>query len=593
MTSITVSGLGSGLAYDSWISALVAAKQTDIDAVSSQVTKIKSQESTLNQVESTYTSLKSALEKFTKALDHDNVFKQKAVTSSSSAVTATVSAYADAQNVSVTVSQLATATVATTAATTSAAYVNGSTKMSAVSAGAFKDGTFSVYVGGVKSSISITADQSLQDVVTSLNGISGVNASLSADGKLTIGASGASAVTVGSSADTSNFGKVMSLVANTANGVTTYSSSKSVFSTNPNATLTSSAFAAGTVTEGKFTIGSAEFTIDSSTTLNSLIKKINNDADAGVVATWDANAGKLLLTAKDEGAVNINIESGTSNFTDIMGFTSGGNIADGSQKLGTNAVLSINGTTITSATNTVTSDISGITGLTLQLNDKTTSTANVAVTVDTSSAVSAVKSLVDAFNTAIAATDAATTTDGELHGETNLNSLRNSVRTIATAAVTGSDGYKTLASIGVTSGVIGTDVKANTNKLVIDEKALTTALTDNPDAVKKLLLGETTTVNGTTTTTDGVLTKLQTVVNNSTNVINGYFVKRESSYEDQVTHLNDKITRMNSDLKAYQKTLETKFSAMDTLISNLKNQASVFDSYFNKSSSSSSSSSSS
>lgn len=584
MTSITVSGLGSGLAYDSWISALVAAKQTDIDAVSAKVKAIKAQESTLNQVESTYTSLKAALEKFTKALDHDNVFKQKTVTSSSSAVTATVSAYAEAQNVKVTVSQLATSTVATTAAATSAAYVDGSTKVSAVSSGAVKAGTFSVYVAGVKSSISITADQSLQDVVNNLNGISGVSASLSADGKLTIGASGASAVTVGSSSDTSNFGNVMSLVATTNLGVTTYSSSKSIFSTNPNATLTSAAFAAGTVTAGKFTIGSAEFTIDGTTTLNSLIKQINNNADAGVVATWDANAGKLVLTATDEGAVNINVEAGTSNFTDIMGLTSGGNLAAGSQTLGTNAVLSINGTSITSSTNTVTSDISGITGLTLQLNDKTNSTANVAVTVDTSSAVNAVKSLVDAFNTAIAATDAATTTDGELHGETNLNSLRNSIRTIATAAVTGADGYKTLASIGITTGVIGTDVKANTNKLVIDEKALTAALTADPDAVKKLLLGD------KTAGTDGVLTKLQTAVDNSTNVINGYFVKRESSYEDQVSHLNEKITRMNSDLKAYQKTLETKFSAMDTLISNLKNQASVFDSYFNKSSSSSNSS---
>lgn len=593
MTSITVSGLGSGLAYDSWISALVAAKQTDIDAVSAKVKAIKAQESTLNQVESTYTALKTALEKFTKALDHDNVFKQKSVTSSSSAVTATVSAYAEAQNVNVTVSQLATSTVATTAATTSAAYVDGSTKVSAVSSGAVKAGTFSVYVGGVKSSISITADQTLQDVVNNLNGISGVSASLSSDGKLTIGASGGSAVTVGSSSDTSNFGNVMSLVASTTNGVTTYSSSKSIFSTNPGATLTSAAFAAGTVTAGKFTIGSAEFTIDSNTTLNSLIKQINNNADAGVVANWDANAGKLVLTATDEGAVNINIEAGTSNFTDIMGLTSGGNLAAGSQTLGTNAVLSINGTSITSSTNTVTSDISGITGLTLQLNDKTTSTANVAVTVDTSSAVSAVKSLVDAFNTAIAATDAATTTDGQLHGETNLNSLRNSIRTIATAAVNGADGYKTLASIGITTGVIGTDVKANTNKLVIDEKALTAALTSDPDAVKKLLLGETTTVNGTTTKTDGVLTKLQTAVDNSTNVINGYFVKREASYEDQVDHLNEKITRMNTDLKAYQKTLEAKFSAMDTLISNLKNQASVFDSYFNKSNSNSSSSSSS
>lgn len=584
--SISITGLGSGLDYDSWIEQLVAIKQAKIDEVSAKAATVKSQKSTLSTLQTKYTSLQTAAEAFTNTLSSNDVFNKKSVTSSSDAITATVTSGATAQSVKVSVSKLATATTAQSSSAV-ASYIDSDTLLSDIAKGSVKEGTFSVYVDGTKTSINIASGETVQNVLDDLNAVSGVSASLSEDGKLSIQASGASTVTVGSSSDTSNFGDVMSLVK--VGGV--YSSSKSIFDTNTGAILTSASFENGAVTTGKFTIGTAEFEVKATTTLDSLIKEINANEDAGVTAAWDSNSGKLLLTAKDEGAVNINVQSdvagGGSNFTYIMGLTTadGQSLATDSQELGSNAILTINGTQITSSSNTVTSDISGITGLTLTLNEETAVTANVDIETDTDAITDAITAFVSAYNVAITSTDSETSSDGDLYGESVLTSIRNKIRSSVTAGTDSSGLYKTLASIGITTGKVSTDVSADTTKLTIDSEKLKAALEANPDAVKELLAGN------SATGTVGVLDRVDSILDGALDLNNGYFATTDKSFDKEVSNYTKKVESMTADLKDYNTMLEAKFQAMDTLISNLKNQSAVFDSYFNKDKSSSSSSS--
>lgn len=577
--AIQVNGLGSGLDYDTWIEELVAVKQSEITKVSKEIKTINTQESTLSTLQGYYDDLLSSIQTFTNALSTTSVFSQKSATSSDEAVSVSVDSSAEAQNISVAVSQLATATTAKGASTV-ASYVDSSTVLSNISEGSLTEGTFTIYVNGQKNELTIDKDSTLGSLVTQIDGLTGVSASLT-DGKLTVSAENGYNVVVGSNADTSNFSNVMSLTRDADTGV--YSSSKAIFDTDTTAALTSTAFAAGTVKAGTFTIGDEEFTISASTTLDGLIETINA-SDAGVMASWDSNAGKLVLESNDEGAININIEAGTSNFTDIMGLTSSTwdaetgemlttKLADNSQTLGTNAILSINGTTITSSSNTVTSDISGLKGITLTLNDETTSTATVNVTNDNTKVSDAVTEFVNAFNIVMVKTNNATASDGSLYGESVLNSIKNNLRKLATASVGVDSDYKTLASIGISTGKIGTSVDEDTNQLELDSAVLTKALTDNPDAVKKLLLGE--------GSTAGVFDKLESVLDGALDSVSGYFVKREDSYESQIDKLNDKVDKMTTAMEKYQKQLEIKFQAMDELISSLQNEASIFDSYFN------------
>ena len=55
--------------------------------------------------------------------------------------------------------------------------------------------------------------------------------------------------------------------------------------------------------------------------MSSLISQINESDTAQATAYWDDTTGKLTITSKKEGASYINIEAGTSNFTDVMGLT--------------------------------------------------------------------------------------------------------------------------------------------------------------------------------------------------------------------------------------------------------------------------------
>lgn len=565
-SGLTISGLGSGIDYDSWITKLVAVKQAKIDDVSSQVTSIQKKETTLSGLKTNYSNLLDKIKAFTDAYSTSNVFKKKTATSSSNAVSATVTSSAVAQNLSVSVTSLATATVAKSTDTIAAA-ITGATKLSDMAEGAITDGTFSVYKDGTKYSFNIDKTTTLDNLLTNITNTTGLAATVSADGKVSIGEGSASTVVVGSNGDSSNISKVLSLVKNVDGH---YSSSKSIFSTDTTKALTSTSFAKGAVTAGTFTIGSAEFTIDGTTTMDDLITSINKNKDAGVTASWDSNAGKLVLTASDQGAININVEAGTSSFTDIMGLTSAGSLVAGSQELGTNAVLSINGTTITSASNTVTSDVTGIAGLTLTLNDKTTSTANISIVADSDALKTAVTDFVSAFNVVMTQTDSATGKNGSLNGESVLNMFKNSVRGEVTRSTTNTGNFKTLADIGITTGSIGSSISANTNMLSVDTEKLLAAMQSDPDSVKKLLVGD----DGSS----GVLGTIQTTLSGSLDATKGFFVKKNSAYENQIDKLNDKIEKMNDDLERYQKQLEVKFSAMDKLISSLQSQAQQMDS---------------
>jgi len=214
----------------------------------------------------------------------------------------------------------------------------------------------------------------------------------------------------------------------------------------------------------------------------------------------------------------------------------------------------------------VTSDISGVSGLTLNLNAVSTSGATTTIKVgsDTSTLTSALSSLVSAFNTVISNTDEATGTNGYLHGESSLNSIRNSLRTEATANVTGSGNYTSLASIGITTGAVGAALTDNTDQLVIDSTKLAAALADNPDAVKALLIGDGTDSN------KGVLGTLAATVNTSLATTSGYFSARDTTFTSQLSDLTDTITKQTDDLATYKTALETKFNLMDQLISSMK-----------------------
>ena len=594
MGEITFSGLASGMDTSSWINALVSIKQKSVTKLQNSKSTVETSSNVLSTIKSKVTTLRSSIEKFTDAKfgsSFDLFSKNKVTTSKDSVVTANVTADAAKQNFDVIVNKLATATKATSNLGSSA-LVNGDTKFADLAGGKAKTGSLSLYVDGEKKEITIDEEDTVDDILNKIVDAGGttetrsdswpyqiietknINATVQ-DGKIVISGNNGKEVVLGASSDESNFVKVMGLVKDTDTG--SYESSSKISSVNTSSKIME-AFSG--LEAGTFKIGNAEFTIDENTTIKGLISKINSSEDAGVSAYWDASQSELVLTSKTEGAFNINIEKGTSNFTDLFGYTTTttdrwGNSTTklNNQQLGDYAELTINGTTLISSSNTVTSEISGIEGLTLTLNSVskadesgTINPSTVKVEQDSDALLDAAKSFITAYNEAISNIDDNTSYGDALYGDSALTSLRTNLRRTATASI--DDGtMKLLSDIGITTGKANNSTSTTgVNTLQIDEDKFKEALAKNPEAVKSLLVGD----NKGTSTSGGVMNKLEKIVEDSLDVSTGYFDAKSKSLSSKIKSLENSITSAQSRVDAYKARLEKQFSNMEQIISSIQ-----------------------
>ena len=570
-STISFSGLASGLDTSSWVEAFVSIKQQKVTALQTDLKSKQTVKNTLNDTRSKFTTLRSAIEKLTDAKFGGamNLFAKNSVTSSDTDIfTATATASATRQSYDITVQQLATYTKATSKNAASAV-ADDNTKLKNLG---ISDGTLTAYVNGQKYSVNINDTNTLGDLKAKLAGF-GIKTDIDDSGILSFSAQNeGDTIHIGATTDSSN---LTSLIGLTQQEDGSYKSTNSLFKATVASKLTSEDSGFNTkIKEGTFTIGGAIFKITDKTTLSSLISEINNNDDAQAYAFWDDAAGKLSITSKKEGASYVNIEAGTSNFTDVMGFTTSEWNDDGTvksskmytdaQELGKNAQFTINGTKMTSTSNTVTSDISRMDGITLTLKKVSTEesgTSTLKVTQDTSGLVEAVKSFVSAYNDVLSNVDEVTANGADLHGETSLTSLRNTIRSYATAKNTSNNGvYNLLSEIGIsTSSADGNNLNADTNSLTLDEDKLKKALEENPESVKSILTGE-----------GGVLTMMEDAVEQSLKATSGFFDVKTSTLDSDIKKMETKIKKQNTYISTYKAQLEKKFSAMETTIAQMQ-----------------------
>jgi len=578
--SISFSGLASGLDTSSWVEALVSVKQEKVATLQTDLKLIQSSKSTLTSTRTVFSNLRSALEKLT-----DNKFggtfdlfgKNSATSSNTDIFTATATSDAVRQDYKIAVQQLATFSKATSIESASA-IANDETELSKLG---IKEGSLTVYVNGAKTAINIEKDDTLSDLKSQL-AAAGIDAEISENGALILSAHDENdSINVGSTTDTSN---LVSLIGLNKQEDGSYVSTNSLFKANVSTKLTSADSGFNeTITAGTFSIGDATFTITDKTTLSSLIAEINNKEEAQATAYWDDTNGKLIITSKKEGASYINIEAGTSNFTDVMGLTTTERDTDGNilstkmlteaQELGKNALFTVNGTNMVSTSNTVSSDVSRIAGVTLTLKKVSTDEegkeidSTLKVSQDTSGLVDAVKGFVDAYNKAIEKVDEVTANGADLEGESSLKSLKNTLRTFvnSSSSNTGSV-YRLLSEIGVSTGEAdATNISTETNKLEFNEAKFKKALEEDPASVEALLTGE-----------NGVLTKMEDTIEMSLKATVGFFDIKQSSIDSDISKMENKIKKQTDKISTYRAQLEKKFSNMELVISQMQQNYSSF-----------------
>lgn len=575
--AISFSGLASGLDTSGWVDALVSVREDKVATLKVDLAEIQAVKGTLNDTRSSFSSLRTALEKITDVKfggTFDLFGKNTAKSANEDIFTATVNLNAARQSYDISIQQLATFTKATSYSAASSV-ADDETLLKNLG---ITKGSFTAYVNGAKTVVEIEEDDTLGDLKSQLAS-AGIKTEVDENGVLKLTAyNEGDKINIGSTTDKSN---LVSLIGLSRQDDGSYLSTNSLYKASTASVLTSenSGFREK-ITEGTFTIGDATFEINEKTTLSSLISQINNSEEAQATAHWDDATGKLVVTSKKEGASYINIETGTSNFTDVMGLTTTERDADGniissrmyteSQELGKNALLTINGTTITSTSNTVNSDVSRIEGLTLNLKGVSTeeeTRTRLEVSQETAGLTEAIEGFISAYNNALSKVEEVTANGADLHGESSLTSLTRTLRSYANGSNTSNGGaYKLLSQIGISTGEAdGNNLSSSTYALEFDKETFLKALEEDPESVESILAGE-----------NGVLTMMENTVEQSLKAAVGFFDIKQGTLDSDITKMEEKIVKQNQRIETYRSQLQDKFSNMELVIAQMQQNYSSF-----------------
>ncbi len=246
-----------------------------------------------------------------------------------------------------------------------------------------------------------------------------------------------------------------------------------------------------------FSINSKSFTFSSTATLSTVFNTINNDPDANVKISYDDVTDKFTINAKTTGmGNNIKLDEASSTFLSSMVLTD--------SKQGQDAVVVLDGQTITRSTNSITSN-----GITYNLLKESATEQTVSLKTDTEAIFNNIKNFVTKYNDLISKLngklsekydrDYLPLTDDEkedlseeqikkwegkakeglLKNDSYVTKAVNSMRAALYDSL--STMTTSLTEIGITTGAY-----SEKGKLIIDEEKLKKAIDSNPDGVMNL-----------------------------------------------------------------------------------------------------------
>ena len=310
------------------------------------------------------------------------------------------------------------------------------------------------------------------------------------------------------------------------------------------ATLPSGSFeiTAGSTTQ-TFTVGSGVNTLDE---LAASINSSGLGVNASVVN--DSGGARLALVAQSSGSA--------ADFT----VTNDSSLAITQAQAGKDASLTVDGVPVTSATNTVTGAVTGLT-LNLTGTNSVDDPASVAIQPDTSSITADLNTFVSAYNTLITDLNGqftfsgSTGSEGVLGGDSVARSLQSDVLnasnlTIGTGAIT------TLADLGITTNQNGT--------LTLDSATATQALSSNFAGVVAFFQGS----NGSA----GYSATVNATLNEYTDTSQGAFSVDLKSEQAEYSDLTDQINTFELYIATQQTELTTEYNNANIALQQLPEQ---------------------
>jgi flagellar hook-associated protein 2 len=304
--------------------------------------------------------------------------------------------------------------------------------------------------------------------------------------------------------------------------------------------------------------------VSASDTLAEVRDKINGSG-AGVTASivTDSSGARLVMRSGATGEANafrVIVADTDGNSGDASGLSrlgydpsAGISLLDRTQAA-RDARATIDGLAVTSASNTLTEVLQGVT---LKLGKVSVDPVEVTVSSNTDSMKKAVTDFANAYNdlakylTSQTKYDAASKTRGSLQGDASVNSLRNALRSLGGGTSSASTTFKRLADIGLDPQADGT--------LKVDTAKLGDALGSKLAEVKKLFA----TSNGATDADNGLAYRMRRWGDNLLGA-DGTISTRTDSLRRQKDANGDKQEFFETRMTQVEKRMRAQYTALDT-----------------------------
>jgi len=310
---------------------------------------------------------------------------------------------------------------------------------------------------------------------------------------------------------------------------------------------------------------SVRVTIDATHQSLSAVRDAINAASAGVTASIlnDSGGARLVIRSEETGEVNgfrISV-SGASGELGALAFTGQTNPASVAGAHGNsqaaNLEAELNGASVSSASNTLTDVLEGITIRALK---PTTTVRAIAIQSDVEGMKTKVNAFVTAYNDLNAylkqqtAYNASTKTASTLQGDGVAVSLQGRLRAVATQATGASTAFEQLSSVGVELQKDGT--------LKVDDTKLSSAC-NNLTELTKLFSQDDSNAG-----LDGVAVKLADLIDEWGGA-NGAITTKQLSLNERLSRNQADQDKLAERLSAVQARLKAQYSALDTKMASL------------------------
>jgi flagellar hook-associated protein 2 len=290
-------------------------------------------------------------------------------------------------------------------------------------------------------------------------------------------------------------------------------------------------------------------------TLADIAANINGGSgNPGVTATIvsGTSGDQLVLTSTSTGTKNAFTVSASGDSD--SGVTALASSLDSPSSAATDAQLTIDNIPVTSASNSVSGALTGVT-----LNLAATGSTQLTVAQSTAPISQAVNDFVTAYNSyattvnQLDSYDSTTKEAGVLLGDQTLSTVQSQISGVLSSNVAGSP-LANLASLGITRNADGT--------LALNSTTLANTLSSNPTSVQQLFSG-----------THGIGTQLSTLVTNF-NSNDGVLQSKINSLTTDLNNESTQQTALNARMAVYQQQLVQQYTSLSTLMTSLNNTSS-------------------